>query len=117
MTFEDTLRAIVREELRAALRELAPAMPATLPEGGKLYLSPEEAAELVGVHVDTVREWLRSGELPTHGKGSRVVRVRRDQLERFLERGGAERATAEVDLDEEARQIVAGRIGKVRAAR
>ena len=102
--------------LRALIREERALMPAPSRWDGKLYLTLEEAGQIVGVDYETVRGWVKSGELPQHGKGSRIVRVRRDELEAFLRRGGAERTTSEVDLDEKARQIVAGHIGKVRSA-
>ncbi len=116
MTVEDTIRAAVREEVRAALRELLqPVLDARRPEpSGPPYLTVKQAAEFAGgVRPETVRAWIKSGELPRHGKG-RVLRVRREQLEDFLARGGAERETSELDLDARAREIVAGTVCKVR---
>lgn len=53
--------------------------------GGKLY-SPEEAAEYMGVHVKTVRNWIRAGKLPASRlAGQRVLRIRANDLERLLE--------------------------------
>lgn len=28
------------------------------------YLSPKQAADLIGCHYDTIDKWLRSGEIP-----------------------------------------------------
>jgi excisionase family DNA binding protein len=106
VSFETEIRGILREEIRSALRDMLPtAAPA--PKAPAAYLSTREAAELVGVRPETVREWVASGDLPPHGAG-KVLRVRRDQLEAFMA-SSRRRATAEVDLDQRARDIIAGR--------
>ncbi len=49
-------------------------------------LSPEEVAEYLRVHVQTVRAWIRSGKLPASRlAGQRALRVRRSDLGRVLE--------------------------------
>ena len=51
----------------------------------KLY-SPEEAAEYLGVHVQTVRAWIRSGRLPASRlTGQRALRVKASDLLSVLE--------------------------------
>lgn len=51
----------------------------------QLY-SPEEAADYLGVHVKTVRGWIRSGRLPASRlAGQRALRIRASDLERVLE--------------------------------
>jgi excisionase family DNA binding protein len=51
----------------------------------RLY-SPEEVAEYLGVHVKTVRSWIRSGKLPASRlAGQRALRVRASDLARVLE--------------------------------
>jgi excisionase family DNA binding protein len=50
------------------------------------YLSPEEAAAALGVHVQTVRSYVRSGKLPAlRVAGERAIRIRRTDLESVLE--------------------------------
>lgn len=51
----------------------------------KLY-SPEEAAEYLGVHVQTVRAWIRSGRLrASRLAGQRALRIRSSDLQSVLE--------------------------------
>lgn len=48
--------------------------------------SPEDAAEYLGVHVKTVRGWIKSGRLPASRlAGQRALRIRASDLERVLE--------------------------------
>jgi excisionase family DNA binding protein len=50
------------------------------------YLTPEEAAETLGVHVQTLRGYVRSGKLPAlRLAGERALRIRRSDLETVLE--------------------------------
>jgi len=57
--------------------------PAAQPE--KLY-SPEEAAEYLGVHVQTVRAWIRSGRLKASRlAGQRALRIRQSDIQSVLE--------------------------------
>jgi excisionase family DNA binding protein len=51
-----------------------------------VFLSPEDVAERLGVNVQTVRAWIRSGKLPASRlAGRRVLRVREADIERVLE--------------------------------
>jgi excisionase family DNA binding protein len=51
----------------------------------RLY-SPEEAAEYLGVHVQTVRAWIRSGRLKASRlAGQRALRIRASDLQSVLE--------------------------------
>jgi excisionase family DNA binding protein len=57
------------------------------------YLSTDAAAQLAGVHADTVRRWIREGKLEEHRAG-RLVRVRRSDVERLLREGRRRRDDA-----------------------
>lgn len=77
--------AALRTALAAAERE--PVGPRAAGEASvTAYLSPEQAAELLGVHHQTIRGYIRSGKLPAlRIAGERAVRIRRDNLDRLLE--------------------------------
>jgi excisionase family DNA binding protein len=49
----------------------------------KQYLSVEEIAAELGVHPETVRTWIRSGELPAL-QLRRTYRVSKNDYEEFL---------------------------------
>jgi excisionase family DNA binding protein len=50
------------------------------------YLTPEEAAEILGVHVQTMRAYIRAARLPAFRlAGDRAIRLRRADLEKVLE--------------------------------
>ena len=50
------------------------------------YLTPEEAAEAVSVHVQTMRGYIRSSRLPAFRlAGERALRIRRADLEKVME--------------------------------
>ena len=85
MTIEDTIRQTVREEMRSMTAELRALLEQARPSsGGDSYLSVEKAATLADVHPDTIRGWVKAGRLPEHRAG-RELRVRRDELHRFLD--------------------------------
>lgn len=65
---------LVRDEVKRALAD------ATKPDE---HLSTKAAAKYAGVHVDTVRRWIREGKIESHRAG-RAVRVRRTDLEALL---------------------------------
>jgi excisionase family DNA binding protein len=77
---------------RAAIAQLAVAphipAPATPQENQapRDFLTPEEAAEALGIHVQTLRGYVRSGKLPAlRLAGERAIRIRRADLEAVLE--------------------------------
>ena len=50
------------------------------------YLTPEEAAEALGIHVQTMRGYIRSERLPAYRlAGERAIRILRSDLEKVLE--------------------------------
>jgi excisionase family DNA binding protein len=56
------------------------------------YLTPEEAAEVLGIHVQTMRAYIRSGRLPAFRlAGERAIRLFRADLEKVLEPLGGEK--------------------------
>lgn len=70
----EDVRAVVRHELQHA-----PAAPTATPPTEEL-LSIREAAELLGVTVQTVHEWKRRGLLKYHKLGSRTYLKRAEVL-------------------------------------
>jgi excisionase family DNA binding protein len=88
----EQLRAIIREELRAALDARPAPAPAPAPAG---YLKVSVAAERYSVAPETLREWIRAGKLPRHRAG-REWRVRPEDVEALMARGGTT-APGEVD--------------------
>jgi len=66
--------------------EASSAAPAGNAATSASYLSPEQAAEFLGVHHQTIRGYIRNGKLPAlRIAGERAVRIRRENLERLLE--------------------------------
>lgn len=72
----DTVRAVLREELRSALAEFKARAPGE-------YLTVAQAAEVAQVAPDTVLRWLGNARLKGSRAGARW-RVRRDEIDRFL---------------------------------
>jgi excisionase family DNA binding protein len=78
---------------RAALAEIAEpaeaaldAVPQRNGDAPREFLSPEEAAKFLGVHVQTLRGYIRSGKLPAlRIAGERSIRIRRGSVEALLE--------------------------------
>lgn len=73
----------------AALHELAVRLQPLLPVGeppntGKQLYTATEAAELVGVNIETVRRAIRSAQLGVAGRIGRSPRIGRDVIERWL---------------------------------
>lgn len=56
------------------------------PESPERLYSPEEAADYLGVHVQTVRAWIRTGQLrASRLAGKRALRIRHSDLLSVLE--------------------------------
>ena len=78
----------------SALHELAARLQPLLPAGealetGKRLYTAREAAELVGVNIETVRRAIRSGQLGVAGRIGRSPRISRDAIDRVWPRAGA----------------------------
>jgi excisionase family DNA binding protein len=59
----------------------APVQPA-----GRPYYTPEEAAAYLGVHIQTIRGYIKSAKLPAlRIAGERAIRLRREDLDALLE--------------------------------
>lgn len=51
------------------------------------FYSIPEVAQIIGVSMASVRNWIRHGKLVSFNVGGKLVRVRRIDLLRFLESG------------------------------
>lgn len=99
---EHSLRSLIRDEVRAVVREELAKLELGRPTTQE-YLSPESAATLTETSVSTIRGWLREGRLRTYHAG-RLVRVRRDELEALL---SSTRSAAGNDIAPAAANIIA----------
>jgi excisionase family DNA binding protein len=72
----DTVRSVLRDELRLGLADLRPSP-------GSDYLTLEEAAEVAHVNYETMRRWVSTGAIVRQHAGRRP-RVRRADLDRFM---------------------------------
>jgi len=69
-----------------AVEAFAQRMPSKQERAREPLYSPEEAAEYLGVHVKTVRAWIKNGRLPASRlAGQRALRIRASDLEGVLE--------------------------------
>jgi excisionase family DNA binding protein len=108
----EVVREVVREEVRAALRECLTErteQPAAL--GGALLTVREVAADL-RVTEPTVREWIKSGELPARRLGvrgqQRLLRITRDAVDEFKRRRSSDGDGGGESVEEQAMAIVSG---------
>jgi excisionase family DNA binding protein len=66
---------VTPEAVERYLKQTGGAVPAVEP--ADRLMSPEEVADYLGVHVQTVRAWIRSGRLPARRvAGLRALRIR-----------------------------------------
>lgn len=79
----ELVRDVVREELRIALAEARPRQAANVNTPADSYLSVAKAAKVADLAPNTIRTWIRDGQLAGHRAG-RVLRVKRSDLESFL---------------------------------
>ncbi len=77
---------VTPEQIEAYLRETGGAPVAATAPALEQLLTPEEVADHLKVHVQTVRAWIRSGRLPARRvAGLRALRVRAADVEALLE--------------------------------
>ena len=74
---EESASAIMREMKRGVLCMQEEEM-----------LTAEEVAKIMKVHISTVRKWVRTKALKTVKIGIRGYRIRRSDLNRFIEEQG-----------------------------
>ncbi len=112
MSLEESVRAVVREEMKRVLREELRAVIEQLraaPNAANEFLSVKEAAELTRVSEATVREWMTRG-LKRYGQGH-VVRIHRAELLLFLS-AGTDNASEDIDIEDHAIAILRRTGGK-----
>lgn len=49
-----------------------------------LLLTPKQAAEYLGVHLNTVYRLIQTGEIAASRLGPRMLRINREQLDNYL---------------------------------
>ncbi len=107
-TFEDTLRAIVREVVREEFRAHGVGAQTAKPPAttdAPAFLSTKQAAQIAGVHVATIRDWVQRGLLHDHRAG-RLLRVERAELIAMMESAKSD-SPVPINLDERAEEILA----------
>jgi excisionase family DNA binding protein len=71
----------------------------------RAYMNTPHVAKLLGVNIQTVREYIRSGELPAARVGRRYV-IARDDVDRFIEKRKDARTGKDIGLTEKGRETV-----------
>lgn len=94
------LLVVVRREIRTALTDRSASD--LMDKDG--WISPKQAASLVGVSYDTVLSWISEGKLAAH-KAGRQFRIKRLDLEVFMSCPLAKQPR-EHDIDQEAARIL-----------
>jgi excisionase family DNA binding protein len=64
----------------------------------EIFLTPQEVSDLLQVSVQTVRRWIKDEDLPAYKVGPRMWRIRRIDLDVWLEQ---QRSTNAVDSNQE----------------
>lgn len=77
---------VTPEDVEDYVRELTTGKTGLIAPGGERLYSTEEVADYFGVHVQTVRGWIRSRRLPAAKlAGQKSIRVRERDLRRMLQ--------------------------------
>ncbi len=95
------LAQVVRDEIRRALT--GHDQPDLVESDG--WLSPKQAARVVGVSYDTVLGWITEGKLAATRVG-RQLRLKHDDLELFMSQPSMTEHVSEHDIDREATRIL-----------
>ncbi len=80
------LRALVRDEIIAALDNRPGSTSRQVQGAQSPYLSVRDAAEYSHISPSTIRQAIRSGRLVAHKVGRRVL-LKKSELQDFIERG------------------------------
>jgi excisionase family DNA binding protein len=92
---EAELREIIRDEIRATIRQELGKKPAAAGE----FVSVADAARIASVSAQAIRVWVRAGRLTAYRAG-RVLRVKRSELEEFLAVGPTRGTPADVSPED-----------------
>ncbi len=55
----------------------------------RLWLSPQEAADYLGISRATIYRWIKDGKLSLH-KVDKIARIKKDDLNQLMEEGRKE---------------------------
>ena len=89
----DTAPALTEDQLRAILEATGLAGRA---KSSSPWMSPEEAAEYLGIALGTLRNWTSARFVPFAKRGG-VVRYHRPTIDKWLARGGCPGRTTLAD--------------------
>lgn len=62
---------------------------------GEPFLTPQEVSDLLQVSVQTVRRWIKDEDLPAYKVGPRMWRIRKIDLDMWLEQQRSINATGD----------------------
>lgn len=100
---DEAIRAVVRDAITREMRQTVKATSQSTLVTSAEYVSADRAAEIAGVRSATVRQWVSGGKLPGHRAG-RLLRIRTDDLHRFL--SGGRDTTTVVDIETRRRRAL-----------
>ena len=118
MSLDESLRRILRDEVRAVLREEIGTLLDKLDEHAAVessasssseFLTTKEAAAIARVGASTIRTWIGNGSLKRYGRGNHFL-VARHELEQWLT-GEDETTSIDLSVDDLANAIVAKACG------
>lgn len=101
MSIEETLRIVVREEVKAVIREFLSARTGAAPD--EEWLKLEEACAVAKKGASTLRRARALGELKASGKG-KSTRIRRSDLDAYL----AAETHGDESVDQKAERLLRG---------